>query len=62
MAKRTVPKKAVQHCPFCDAELIAANLPVCQACQVTILYCPECQKPLPKGKKTCPSCGATVKR
>jgi hypothetical protein len=54
-------KKTTPHCPFCDAELMAANLPVCGACHVVVLYCPECKKPLPKNRKTCPSCGAKIK-
>jgi hypothetical protein len=57
----TAQKKATPHCPFCDEELAAMNLPVCQACHVTLLYCVDCGKPLPKNKKTCPSCGTKVK-
>ena len=59
--KTTVQNKATPHCPYCDVELMAMNLPVCQACLVTIRYCTDCGKPLPKNKKTCPSCGAKVK-
>jgi len=59
--KSTTQKKATPHCPYCDVELMAMKLPVCQACQVTILYCAECGKPLPTNKKTCPSCGTKVK-
>jgi hypothetical protein len=57
----TAQKKTAPHCPFCDIELVEMNLPVCQACHVTILYCADCGKPLPRSKKTCPSCGAKVK-
>jgi hypothetical protein len=59
---KQTPNKTTPHCPFCDTELMAANLPVCQACHVTIIYCSECNKPLPKNSKTCPSCGARVKK
>jgi hypothetical protein len=62
--KSTVQKKAIsqaQHCPYCDVELVAMNLPMCQACQVTILYCPHCGKPLHKDKKVCTFCGTEVK-
>ena len=59
--KSTVQKKAAPHCPYCDVELVAMNLPMCQACQVTIFYCADCGKPLHKDKKVCTSCGAEVK-
>jgi predicted amidophosphoribosyltransferase len=59
--KNTALKKATPHCPYCDVELVAMNLPFCQACQITIIYCPHCGKPLPKNNKICPSCGTKVK-
>jgi hypothetical protein len=37
--KNAVQKKAIsqaQHCPYCDAETKALNLPLCQACGVSI--------------------------
>lgn len=60
--KTTAQGKTAQHCPYCDVELVAMKLPVCQACQVSIVYCADCGKPLPKNRKTCPSCGAKVKK
>ncbi len=48
-------------CPYCDVELIEALSPFCQSCKVTIVYCPECQKPLPREDRLCPSCGAEIK-
>ena len=64
MAKtvKQTQKKATPHCPFCDAELIAKNLPVCQVCQVIITYCAECGKPIPKNRKTCPTCGGKARK
>lgn len=59
--KTTLQKNTTRHCPYCDVELTAMNLPFCQACQVTILYCADCGEPLPKNTKTCPSCGTKVK-
>ncbi|MDD5289433.1 MAG: zinc ribbon domain-containing protein [Dehalococcoidales bacterium] len=59
MTKQT--KKSKCSCPFCDTELVAKS-PICQVCQVTILYCADCGKPLPRNKKTCPACGAKVKK
>ncbi|MGP8079064.1 MAG: zinc ribbon domain-containing protein [Dehalococcoidales bacterium] len=58
--KNTVQKKATpqaQHCPYCDVEMQALNLPVCQACHIEIKYCPHCGHPLEKGAKVCSSCG-----
>ena len=55
--KNIVQKKAPPHCPYCDVEVIAANQPLCQACQVTITYCPHCGHPLAKGEEKCSSCG-----
>jgi hypothetical protein len=58
--KTTVQKKAAsqaQHCPYCDVETEEMKLPVCQACQVAIQYCPHCGKPIAKGETICTSCG-----
>jgi hypothetical protein len=58
--KETTQKKTAwkaPHCPYCDVEMQALNLPVCQACQVTIQYCPHCGHPLAKGEEACSSCG-----
>lgn len=64
MAKTTkqTTKKAVPHCPFCDVEIMELNLPICQACHAVIAYCAECKQPLPKNARTCPGCGAKVKK
>ncbi len=48
-------------CPYCDEEIMAMDSPYCQACQVTIFYCPECQKPLARENRACPHCGAAIK-
>ncbi len=45
-------------CPFCDEEVMKASSPFCKPCGATIFYCPECQKPVPLGSKSCPNCGA----
>jgi len=65
MAKATAKqneKKNNRHCPFCDVEIYELHLPICNACHATIAYCPECNEPLPKNQKTCPKCGAKVKK
>jgi len=48
-------------CPYCDEEISEVSFPYCQACKVSIFYCPKCRKPLPRDKKTCPHCGAEIK-
>lgn len=58
--KKCQPTGEKRFCPYCDAEIAEAAFPYCEACEVTITYCPECQKPVPRGKTTCPACGAAV--
>jgi predicted amidophosphoribosyltransferase len=58
--KRKVKKEHLS-CPYCDREIMQANFPYCQACQVTIFYCPGCGKPVPRDKRLCPHCGAEIK-
>ena len=48
-------------CPYCDEEIMEADLPYCQVCGVTVLYCPKCRKPVPRDKNICPHCGAEIK-
>jgi predicted amidophosphoribosyltransferase len=48
-------------CPYCDEELAEVSFPYCQACVVTIFYCPQCREPLPRDKRVCPHCGAEIK-
>jgi len=48
-------------CPYCDEEMMVADLPYCQACQITLFYCPKCRKPLSRDNKVCPHCGAEIK-
>jgi predicted amidophosphoribosyltransferase len=54
-------KKEHLFCPYCDQEIVEADLPYCQACQVTVFYCPVCRKPVPRQRTTCPHCGAAMK-
>ncbi|MFC2059732.1 zinc ribbon domain-containing protein [Chloroflexota bacterium] len=48
-------------CPYCDGKIAEGASSYCQACQVTIFYCPKCQKPLPRDNRVCPHCGAEIK-
>ena len=34
-------KKEHRFCPYCDEEVMKADLPFCQACGLKIFYCPE---------------------
>ncbi len=59
-AERKVEK--VQHsCPYCDEEIGEATFPYCQACEVKLIPCPKCKKPVKQDVKKCPYCGAKIK-
>ncbi|MBI4284678.1 MAG: zinc ribbon domain-containing protein [Chloroflexi bacterium] len=49
------------RCPYCDAEIGEASFPFCEACEVMVLSCPKCHKPVTREDKVCPSCGAELK-
>ncbi len=59
MAKRAEKKQL--FCPYCDEEIVEAKIPYCQACGITIFYCPKCRKPLSRDNKVCPACGADIR-
>jgi ribosomal protein L37E len=50
------------YCPYCEVEITEVKLPLCQACGVSIFYCPVCRKPLPRNKESCPHCGADIRK
>ena len=54
-------KKSQMWCPYCDEAIMNSQLPYCQACKVTLFYCPECRKPVPREMRSCPNCGAKIK-
>jgi hypothetical protein len=58
MGARDKAEKKQCRCPYCDQEIMALDLPYCQACQVEVRYCPQCRKPLPRETDVCPGCGA----
>jgi predicted amidophosphoribosyltransferase len=58
--KKKVEKKKL-FCPYCDAEIAEAAFPYCNACEITVLYCPKCQRPLPRDNRVCPHCGADIR-
>ncbi len=49
------------YCPYCDAEVSSADSTFCRACKVTIIYCPDCKKPVPHENRVCIYCGAEIK-
>ena len=50
-----------RFCPYCDEEIMVADFPYCQACGVTIFYCPICRESVPRDNRVCPHCGAEIK-
>lgn len=54
-------KKGPIFCPYCDVEATEESPPYCQACGVTIFYCPQCRKPLARDNRVCPHCGAEIR-
>ena len=48
-------------CPYCDGPVDKTMLPYCQVCGIEVFYCPQCQEPVPRENRTCPSCGAEIK-
>jgi len=61
MAGEKKTQKKQNFCPYCDEEIKSAPMPYCQACGVQVFYCPSCRKPVERGKKRCPSCGAEIR-
>ena len=53
-------EKRKRSCPYCEQELLAAELPFCQPCSVTLRFCASCEKPVPRDAKVCPECGAPL--
>jgi len=60
-----VAEEEQHYCPYCDAEILEERLKesplFCQACGVTIFYCPSCRKPFDRKKRVCPHCGTEIK-
>jgi predicted amidophosphoribosyltransferase len=48
-------------CPYCDEEVMKVDLPYCQVCGVTVFYCPQCRKTVPRDNRLCPHCGAEIR-
>lgn len=63
--KKKVTKKSLEKvqlfCPYCDAEIAEASFPYCEACRVTVFYCPKCRTPVSRENRKCPKCGAEIK-
>ena len=54
-------EKKQLFCPYCDEGMMKADLPYCQACGITVFYCPKCRKTLSRDNETCPNCGADIR-
>jgi hypothetical protein len=49
-------------CPYCEGSDANETPIFCQPCAVKTLACPSCGKPVPKTRKTCPNCGASMRQ
>ncbi len=54
--------KEHRFCPYCDEEIAETPFPSCQACGVTIFYCPKCREPLSPENRVCPHCGVDIRK
>ncbi len=61
MADEYKPEKERLFCPYCDEEIAETSDLYCGACKVTVFHCPKCRKPVPRGNRICPYCGAEIK-
>jgi predicted amidophosphoribosyltransferase len=62
MTEKSKTGKEVRTCPFCDEDIAEAAFPYCEACSLTVLYCPKCGLAVPRNREKCPHCGADMKR
>ena len=61
MGAESKSEKERRSCPYCDEEIVEISFPYCQACGLTVFYCPKCRKSVSRDKKVCPHCGAEIK-
>jgi len=61
MTANSEPVKEAHYCPYCDEEMAEAAFPYCQVCKVSVFYCPQCRRPLPRTSRSCPYCGADIR-
>ena len=58
MKKEKKVKEERCICPYCEEELIMANLPYCRPCRIVFRQCIRCQiTVLDKEATNCPKCG-----
>jgi len=50
------------YCPYCETEIGEEQFPFCQACKASLVFCPQCGKPLTLETKVCPHCGAKIQK
>jgi len=50
-------EKKACRCPYCDAELAEETVLCVATCEVVIVECANCGKPVREGAEECPSCG-----
>ena len=54
-------QKVVCHCPYCEV-VIEPESAICVVCQMVIVECESCGKPVRSDADECPSCGAERKK
>ena len=56
------PKKKEKQraCPYCEGEILIAELPFCKPCGVTLRYCIRCQIAVVREAEVCPQCGGEL--
>lgn len=59
MTEDTKKKADKRSCPYCEGEILKAELPFCKPCGVVLRYCPTCQTTVDREAEVCPQCGAS---
>jgi hypothetical protein len=48
------------RCPYCDEEIVSAQLPFCKPCGVSLRYCAKCRVAVAREAEVCPHCGGPL--
>lgn len=60
MTEETKKKGSKHVCPYCEGEILAAKLPICKPCGVTLRYCTTCDIAVEREAEVCPQCGGKL--
>lgn len=53
-------KKGGHCCPYCESEIVTAELAYCQPCGIKLRYCSRCQIAVEREARVCPRCGGEL--